>query len=166
MLALRLRAIITIFTLLCSVSAWAVCHSNLTRTAPSSRYTLMGSEVKDNITNLVWQRCSLGQTWDGSTCTGTAISHNWQAALVEVNALGGDWRLPNIKELQSLVERACYNPAINSAVFPNTHSGSYWSASPLLISYNFAWIVDFYYGNNDDSLKFASSLVRVVRFSQ
>ena len=49
-------------------------------TTPDSRYELLnaGAEVRDTMTNLVWQRCRLGQHWNGSDCTGVAVKYTWQ----------------------------------------------------------------------------------------
>ncbi|MDO8827835.1 hypothetical protein, partial [Methylophaga sp.] len=33
--------------------------------------------ITDTKTNLIWQRCSLGQTWTGETCAGYAEGYNW-----------------------------------------------------------------------------------------
>ncbi len=101
----------------------------------------------DSATGLTWMRCSMGQTWNGSTCLGTAATYTFAQA----NALTGttifanqsDWRLPNIRELQTIVDRSTYNPAINSTVFPNTQSALYWSDSPFLLYSNTAWVVYF-----------------------
>ena len=65
------------------------------------------------IGNLQWMLCSLGQKWDGDTCTGNATEHNWDEARSLpglMNRQGGfaghtDWRLPTLAELESL--RVC-----------------------------------------------------------
>ncbi|SFR54003.1 DUF1566 domain-containing protein [Thiomicrospira sp. ALE5] len=63
--------------------------------------------VTDTETNLTWMRCSLGQTWNGSTCLGDASRHNWQTArdLAKESHFAdkSDWRLPTVDELHSLV---------------------------------------------------------------
>lgn len=41
--------------------------------------------VTDPTTGLTWMRCSMGQTWDGTTCTGTASTYTWDQS----NALPG-----------------------------------------------------------------------------
>ena len=63
--------------------------------------------ITDTKTNLTWMRCSLGQTWTGSTCSGDASIHNNQAAqdIAKQTHFAGesDWRLPTADELHSLV---------------------------------------------------------------
>jgi hypothetical protein len=90
--------------------------------------------VTDTATGLTWKRCSEGQSWDGATCAGSAMYHTWQQALQVADTASyagqSDWRLPNAKELASIVEQACYSPAIDEAVFPATPSSYYWSSSP------------------------------------
>lgn len=133
-------------------------------TTPDSRFTPIGNgaEIKDNVTGLIWQRCSIGQTWDGNTCTGTATTHTWQQALTVAKDLGNGYRLPNIKELASIVEEQCYEPAINSKTFPNTPSNWYWSSSPLAGNSANAWGVHFGYGGDVNYDK-NSHYVRAVR---
>lgn len=147
----------------------ATCNPNITRIAPDSRYELVnnGAEVKDKQTGLIWQRCSLGQTWSGTSCTGTAATYNWTNALQTAANMGGGWRVPNVKELDSLIEQACYSPSINELMFPNTVVNYYWSSSPVAYNSNYAWIVlfDHGYGGND-GYKYYNYYVRLVRSGQ
>lgn len=148
------------------------CPANVMRTAPDSRYDLLngGAEVWDKQTGLVWQRCSLGQSWDGNVCTGVAARYTWQQALEVAKAAGGGWTLPDIRELRSLVERGCYNPAVNIMAFPSTPLSwpSSWhvASSPVAGYGRGAWFVNLADGSDGhggfDSKHFASS-VRLVR---
>ena len=133
------------------------CQVSIVATAPDYRYSDNGDgTITDNGTGLVWKQCSEGQS--GVACnTGAASVHTWQAALQipqTINTGGGyaghtDWRLPNIKELASLVEERCESPAINLNFFPNTVSSYYWSSSPYPKFSYMAWWVDFVSGSAD-----------------
>lgn len=162
-----LKMISSIILIITTTTSYAqTCNFNIQTTRPDSRYIIMsgGTEVKDTVTGLIWQRCSVGQQWNGSTCTGTAITHTWQQALSVAKNLGNGYRLPNIKELQSLVEIKCYDPAINISRFPNTQSNYYWSSSPFGYPYsNNAWYVDFSRGEHHDYFQSNSYYVRAVR---
>ena len=93
--------------------------------------------LTDNQSKLTWMRCTLGQVWSGSTCTGTAGTYTWQSALdaaVKLNQQGGyasrsDWRVPQIPELAMIVERQCSNPRTNIALFPETPANYFWTAT-------------------------------------
>ena len=76
-----------------------------------------------------------------------------------------DWRLPNIKELRSIVEVACDAPSINSSRFPNTASNNYWSNTASADNSNNAWRVEFEKGESSvsRSARASSYLVRLVR---
>jgi hypothetical protein len=172
------------------VSHAQTCDITIPATTPTAQFTDNGDgTVTDTVTGLTWKRCSEGQTWTGTTCTGNVSIYNWQGALNRaktVNSSGGyagknDWRVPNINELRSIVERKCSTPAINLTVFPNTpfadptdeflaSADVFWSSSPTdLFSDNdqkSAWIIYFNDGNESFLLKnghdgnFAVRLVR------
>jgi len=76
-----------------------------------------------------------------------------------------DWRLPSIKELQSIVDRKKHDPAIKAG-FKNTATDFYWSASPGVGSGSSAWIVYFYGGHTSYGTKTNKNCVRCVRGRQ
>jgi hypothetical protein len=128
--------------------------------------------VLDTKTGLIWKQCTEGLS-DTHCATGNASTYTWQGALQQaqtVNTTGfagyKDWRVPNIKELDSIIEMQCYAPAINALIFPNTQSDYYWSASPVAFSSSNAWAVDFYYGYDYWYYKNSSNFVRLVRGGQ
>lgn len=101
------------------------------------RFSTSSDEVIDNLTGLIWKRCSEGQTWNISTgaCTGVASSFSQAGALVHAQSLNRTmssigWRLPNTAELVSLADRGCQSPSIDTVAFPNTQSDWYASSTP------------------------------------
>lgn len=153
-------------------TAWAqTCPSLPT----AERFTINDAEVTDKRTGLTWKRCSEGQSWSGSTCTGTARTHTHEAALAlaktaNSSQIATGWRLPNVKELASLADKGCQNPAIDSTAFPATPSSWFWSSSPSVGDSVSAWVVDFYYGFVNDHYRnyglYGGYHVRLVRTSQ
>ena len=111
--------------------------------------------VTDHATGLMWMQCSVGQTWQAgspASCIDTASTMIWQNALqaaFSANTVAqfgyADWRLPNLKELESLVDIEKSNPAIDPSAFPNTMSDYYWSSTSTsqTISLSSAWLVGF-----------------------
>jgi hypothetical protein len=159
-----------------------ICNDNMPASTPDSQLVDNGDgTVTDRKTGLMWKKCAEGQT--GSNCeNGSAATFTWSEALHQPRRInsGGpgfagyyDWRLPNIKELRSIVEEKCSRPAINLVRFPNT-SSSYlswvWSGSPFAGDSNEAWFVDFYSGDSDHMMRYyiyqVSYQVRLVRGGQ
>jgi hypothetical protein len=122
--------------------------------------------VTDNITGLVWQKCSMGQNND-SICSGTATTATWVHAIsyCEALSLGGhtDWRLPNVSALESLVDFSRFNPSINTSFFPGTVGNWYWSSSSYVGNTSTAWFVNFSNGYVDYNVKTNGVFVRCVR---
>ncbi len=163
-----------------SLSAQAqVCQIAIPASAPDSRYQVNGSgTVTDLQTGLMWKLCEEGLT--GISCTvGTAKIFTWQQALQQpsvTNTQGGfaghaDWRLPNVKELESLREVSCADPSINATVFPNEGSSNVWSSSPFGLDPGSTWYVNFNYGYSDGNnfsigSRSNNNRVRLVRGGQ
>ena len=121
--------------------------------------------VTDNITGLMWRRCSQG-TDDNATCTGTAATYTWE------NALGAcegettdyaDWRLPNVKELFSIVKFEGSVPFIDQTTFPATAFNYYWTGTTYVPSTTGAMVVYFGDGYVGYCNKASSYYVRCVR---
>lgn len=149
-------------------------------TTPSSQFTINNNgTVVDSKTGLMWKKCAEGQT--GNDCRGGAETYFWHYALNQaksVNESGGfagfkDWRVPNMKELKTIVEKQCTQPAINTVVFPNT-SDWFWSSSAVTVpdarlAWNdfkystLAWSIDFDYTHSHAYNKSSTLHVRLVR---
>jgi hypothetical protein len=131
--------------------------------------------VTDNRTSLTWEKKTDANVNDNYTWLG-AFDY-----IAELNAMNGgvgfaghnDWRLPNIKELLSIVDFGRFNPSIDPIFGPTIgrlNFVRFWSSTSWAAyypQYN-AWAVDFAdaYGNYAGTLAFgkASFLrVRAVR---
>ena len=114
--------------------------------------------TRDNATGLVWELITKGNR---------GIEYTWEEALTyaEKLELGGytDWDLPTVKELNSLVDRGVYYPAIDTNWFPNTLSSRYWSSTAYPFNHNYAWRVNFWEGWFQANLKEETYYVRAVR---
>jgi len=170
-----MKANISLFMLLMgrllgSATSVAACNADIDISKPDSFYTdHLDGTVTDKQTGLMWQKCSLGLS--GNTCgAGAAFTLTWQAALVaakdNTDYQYSDWRLPNIRELASLLENACFWPVINASVFPNTVTSSYWSSSPYAGLNDVAWYTVFGNGYVGVGSKNGTRYVRLVRGSQ
>lgn len=119
-------------SLVCIGLTQAACIPNEPLTRPDSRYEAVddkGAQVKDLETGLVWQRCVMGQKWDGKACTGDPVAQDWNLATKTVSGTG--WRLPTQKELEGLAEKSCFDLALNQTWFGSGPSGWVWTATDM-----------------------------------
>src|SRR5208283_2194968 len=110
-------------------------------------------------------------TWQqGEISTEEFANMTWYNALsyCEGLTLGGnsDWRLPNIKELESITDYTTYDPAINTTFFPDAQAYYYWSSTTNSGYTGSAWDVFFGYGNVYSYSKSYTNYVRCVRGEQ
>lgn len=155
-------------------------------------YAKESSTWTDSKTGLTWQRCSLGQTWNGYDCDGEPKKYTWDEAQQASNAVGKGWRVPAASELMSLVRcntgfqltssvpdrkgnnktmpaycnEGASRPTIDTSIFPNTPDDRYWSSSPVANYSGSAWVVGFYLGYDNGNDKSGNGYVRLVRSSQ
>jgi hypothetical protein len=98
----------------------------------------------DQLTGLIWQQIPTD-------------SMTWEQALITAENLvsGGSsqWRMPNIKELQSISEVSIYNPSINKTYFSGISTAFYWSSTSLANQSTKAWYLDTQFGITTQSLK-------------
>ncbi|WP_326923849.1 Lcl C-terminal domain-containing protein [Desulfonatronum thiodismutans] len=105
---------------------------------PKPRFSVREETVRGELTGLYWlPRADL-----------TERPVTWSQALEAVERLreqrfGGrdDWRLPNINELESLVDCSTHNPALPTD-HPFTHAGEgYWSSTTSFFATDWAWVL-------------------------
>lgn len=129
-------------------SAWTVSESTCPSQPTAERFTLNGAEATDKTTGLVWARCAAGKSWDGFTCTGESLPMTYFGALQYARTQAG-WRVPNVKELLSVVDHGCAAPALDASVFPHNPSYFTWSTTPYRsFNSNFTWSVNLHNGTS------------------
>ncbi len=113
-----------------------------------------GNIVKDDNTALEWQDDT------------QMLSLSWEESLdmCENLTLGehSDWRVPNLNELKSIVDRLTIYPAI-STEFENSDNEKYWSSTTYEGDKLLAWGVNFYNGSTVFVNKKTSLNIRCVR---
>ena len=153
-------------------------------TEPAASYTDNGdSTVTDNVTGLIWE-----QKTDDDGTRDKDITYTWKDALAYCESLvlatTDDWRLPNPKELERIVDLGSSSPAIDTTYFPNTNytvnpplpppaivknDGLYWTGTTCSGCHRMkAFAIDFedgelYYGNKFREDVYDENYVRCVR---
>ena len=137
---MKMRPTVVLFVAVVAVTAHAEQRCDTASyplSTPTERFTDNGDgTVLDSASDLVWMRCSVGQTWADGRCGGEPARLTWaeaNAAADPVNQGGAfffnDWRMPSLRDLALIAERQCEDPRINLSVFPDTPADFYWTAS-------------------------------------
>jgi hypothetical protein len=138
---------------------------------PNPRFTDNGDgTVTDRLTGLIWLKNANCTCFYNGDITGQN-ERDWSGALTAANLLAsgycgltdgssvGDWRLPNVRELQSLIHYGFYVPALpntsgtgqwsegNPFAGVQSSQSSYYYSSTLAPMASHPWSVCFYYGN-------------------
>ena len=149
--------------------------------------------TKDNVTGLIWEvKTTSGlrsqnhtYTWynsnpatnggavgaaSGTTNCATTGRCDTEKYVADVNTAGlcgaTDWRMPSVKELESIVDFGRSNPAIDPTYFPNTPVGYVWSGSPAAFDSSYAWFASFSNGGAYDGYRYHAFGARLVRGGQ
>lgn len=157
---------------------WACTRDNVTGLIWEVKTT---SGLRSNAHAYTWYSTDAASNGGNSgdvgsdTCGGTLSTApynnqcNTANYIAAVNAAGlcgaSDWRLPSLKELQSLTHFGASYPSIDTSYFPNTQNSYYWTASNSSFDPTLAWSVVFYDGSSGGHLDKPSNLhVRLVRW--
>ena len=164
---------ILVFSFHFSIAQAQQCNALVYRTTPTFSFAdNADGTVTDTRTGLMWKQCVEGISSTSLACdTGTALQLNWGDALNYVQEINinepqagyNDWRLPNIKELSSIIEYSCIEPAVNLILFPSTPNSA-WSTTPSPDWPNQSLFVDFFNGLIDKHSKEVGGVeLRLVR---
>ena len=131
--------------------------------AGAARYTRSDTGVvTDSGTGLQWQD-------NYSDNGGNVKLAKWIDAIAYCESLslnGESWRLPNRKELLSIVNYNRSNPSIDTSVFAHTVTLDYLSSTAYPGITDYARTVNFKYGDSSLSAKSSTNFVRCVRGGQ
>ena len=113
LLTIKMKHPLTIIVLISSILLSNLTHATIISNGDGT--------VTDVDTGLIWQ-----ETDDNVRRTFTSAFFYCQ----NLNLAGNSsWRLPNIKQLVSIVDYTRENPAIDETIFPSTKNDAYWSST-------------------------------------
>lgn len=111
---------------------------------PEPRFTdNYNGTITDNLTGLVWLKeanCSSAPRNWNEALTNSSLMQDGFCGLSD-GSQAGDWRLPNINEMQSLFNAGQASPAawLMSQGFLNVQAGRYWSSTTYIFQETGAW---------------------------
>jgi hypothetical protein len=164
----NITSILTALVLVLPVSqSIADCFAR-TDARARNRFVLRGGEAFDTKTGLIWQRCSLGMTWEGRHgCAGEKMSVDLDEANTKAQEFGGNWRVPSGQELESIIDRSWGSPVVDMSVFPDLRKvedgeADYWTTSAVGMA-NLYHFFDIIAGQADGHTRGFRLAVRLVR---
>ena len=104
---------------------------------------------------LMWTRCRLGETWSQGACSPGNAGKSWAQAVGSCTNLSfsgySDWRLPNVLQIATLLERHGTDAFVDTAAFPSvsdTGPAEPWLLTSTTAAANptRAFIIDFAQG--------------------
>ena len=126
---------------------------------PSLRFTdNLDGTVTDNLTGLIWLKngnCpNGGKNWSDALTFANSLYDGWTGdgsggdCSLSDGSSAGDWRLPNLRELHSLIHFGLANSAtwLNGQGFSGVQSDYYWSSTTGANFSSYAWSVGLGYG--------------------
>ena len=144
------------------------CRDDLPASAPAARFERGADTVRDRYTGLVWRLCALGQSGPGCE-TGAGEERLVSRAEAEAEAenlarqTGQPWRLPTVKELESILELGCREPSVDQTVFPKSPIRPFWTATPGAGAPDSAWQINTFLGGSYFFPVTQQAAVRLVR---
>ncbi len=142
--------------------------------------------MTDNLTGLIWLKnanCNGSKHWNDALAWANGLHDGCSDCGGDNNDCGlsdhsveGDWRLPNVLELVSLIDWRYINSALSNAAgtakwspddaFTSVQSDYYWSSTARADNTNHAWGVYLYYGHVSGVFKTITYSVWPVRAGQ
>jgi hypothetical protein len=135
-----------------------------------ARFTDNGDgTVTDNLTGLIWltDASCFGQSiWTTALSDANSLAASSDACVPDLTdgSVAGDWRLPNFRELHSLIDYQTAQPALPSGhPFSGVESNYYWTSTTTANDQVHAWVVIFHSGNTTHVNKVFPQYVWPVR---
>jgi hypothetical protein len=149
---------------------------------PTPRFTDNGDgTVTDNLTGLIWLKdanCPATKTWQEALDWVASFNTTPIACTEYAARTFTDWRLPNVRELQSLVDYRFYNPSLSNTAGTGqwaegdpfwgvVQEDSHWSSTTFPAFYfDSAWAMLIHYGDAGLTSKNLTKSVWPVRGGQ
>ena len=145
---------------------------------PTPRFSDNGNgTVTDNMTGLIWLEdaaCLGSQSWSNAMTVANSLADG--ACGLTDGSSAGDWCLPSVNELEPLIHKGFYYPALPNTQgtgkwsegdpFSGVVTTRYWTSTTLSNNANRAWLVNLYYGDLNAYDKTTTVIVWPVRCGQ